>query len=45
MDGEAWRVTVRGATKSRTRLSDFTFNLRTVSDTYFGSAVTFCFQS
>jgi len=25
MDGEAWWVTVHGVTKSRTRLSDFTF--------------------
>ena len=24
MDGEAWRATVHGVTKSRTRLSDFT---------------------
>ena len=25
MDGEAWRATVHGVAKSRTRLSDFTF--------------------
>ena len=25
MDGGAWRATVHGVTKSRTRLSDFTF--------------------
>ena len=25
MDGGAWRATVRGVAKSRTRLSDFTF--------------------
>ena len=25
MDGEAWRATVHGVTKSRTRLSNFTF--------------------
>ena len=25
IDGEAWQATVHGATKSRTRLSDFTF--------------------
>ena len=25
MDGGAWRATVHGAAKSRTRLSDFTF--------------------
>ena len=25
MDGEAWEATVRGVTKSLTRLSDFTF--------------------
>ena len=25
MDGEAWKATVHGVTKSRTRLSDFTF--------------------
>ena len=27
MDGEAWWATVHGVTKSRTRLSDFTFYL------------------
>ena len=26
MDGRAWQATVRGVAKSRTRLSDFTFN-------------------
>ena len=26
MDGRAWWATVRGVTKSQTRLSDFTFN-------------------
>ena len=25
MDGEAWRATIHGVAKSRTRLSDFTF--------------------
>ena len=25
MDGEAWQAAVRGVTKSRTRLNDFTF--------------------
>ena len=27
MDGGAWRATVHGVAKSRTRLSDFTFTL------------------
>ena len=27
MDGEAWQATVHGVTKSRTRLSDFTFTM------------------
>ena len=30
MDGGAWRATVRGVAKSRTRLSDFTFTFRVV---------------
>ena len=35
MDGEAQQVTVHGVTKSRTRLSDFTFTLRDIlTNTY-----------
>ena len=30
MDGEAWWVTVHGVSKSRTRLSDFTFTFLSV---------------
>ena len=28
MDGGAWKAVVRGVTKSRTRLGDFTFNFQ-----------------
>ena len=31
MDGEAWQATVHGLTKSRTRLSDFTFTFTMVN--------------
>ena len=37
MDREAWRATVRGVAKSRTRLSDFTFRLYTL-EVFAGSA-------
>ena len=30
MDGRAWKATVHGVTKSRTRLSDFTFTFKEV---------------
>jgi len=32
MDGGAWRATVHGVSKSRTRLSDFTFTFKITTD-------------